>query len=93
MSNRISFWLAWLMWVLFLVITFFSELLSFKNTPAMSPGDIIGNIFFDLVILVFFTVGAFIAFHRPQNPSAGSFALLRLSGCSVILRSNMRCIA
>ena len=68
MSNRISFWLAWLMWVLFLVITFFSELLSFKNTPAMSPGDIIGNIFFDLVILVFFTVGAFIAFHRPQNP-------------------------
>ncbi|MGZ6365522.1 MAG: hypothetical protein ACXWPS_06090 [Ktedonobacteraceae bacterium] len=64
MSKRISFWLAWLMWVLLLVITFFNELLTFKDTHSMSPGDIL----FDLILLVFITVGAFIASHRPQNP-------------------------
>lgn len=68
MSKRIVFWLPWLILVLFLIITFLSELLTFKNTPSMSPGDILGDIFFDLVILVFFAVGAFIASHRPQNP-------------------------
>ncbi|MGZ3610951.1 MAG: hypothetical protein ACXVBU_12905 [Ktedonobacteraceae bacterium] len=64
MSKRISFWLAWLMWVLLLVITFFNELLTFKDTHSMSPGDSL----FDLILLVFITVGAFIASHRPQNP-------------------------
>ena len=68
MSKRISFWLPWLMWVLFLVITFFNELLTFKDTPSTSFGDILGDILFDLVLLVFITVGAFIASHRPQNP-------------------------
>jgi hypothetical protein len=68
MSKRISFWLPWLMWVLFLVITFFNELLTFKDTPSTSFGDILGDILFDLVLLIFITVGAFIASHRPQNP-------------------------
>lgn len=68
MSKRISFWITWLMWVLFLVISFFNELLTFKDTPSPSPGDILGGILFDLVLLAFITVGAFIAAHRPQNP-------------------------
>ncbi|HXZ05143.1 MAG TPA: hypothetical protein VEH81_09930 [Ktedonobacteraceae bacterium] len=68
MSKRTSFWLAWLFLVLFLVNTFFKDLLTFKNTPPASLGDILGEILFDFVILVFITIGAFIASHRPQNP-------------------------
>lgn len=68
MSKRMSFWLAWFLWVLFLVITLPQELLIFKNTPSVSPGDILGSILFDLILLAFFTVGAFIASHRPGNP-------------------------
>jgi hypothetical protein len=64
MSKRISFWLAWLMWVLFLVITFFTELLSVKNASF----ELLGDIFYDIVLLIFITVGAFIASHRPKNP-------------------------
>ena len=64
MSKRISFWLAWLMWVLFLVITFFTELLSLKNASFV----LLDDIFYDLVLLIFVTVGAFIASHRPENP-------------------------
>jgi len=64
MSKRISFWLAWLMWVLFLVITFCTELLSVKNASF----DLLGDIFFDFVLLIFITIGAFIASHRPKNP-------------------------
>lgn len=64
MSKRKSFWLAWLLWVLFLVITFFYEMLSLKNDPSGLAGDI----FYDLVLLAFVTVGAFVASHRPGNP-------------------------
>jgi hypothetical protein len=64
MSKRISFWLPWLMWVLFLVITFFNELLTLKNAPS---DNLLGDIFYDLVLLVFITVGAFVASHRPEN--------------------------
>jgi hypothetical protein len=65
MSKRISFWLAWFTWFLFLIITFFAEFLTSKNTPA---DNLLGDIFYDLVLLVFITVGAFIASHRPENP-------------------------
>lgn len=65
MSKRISFWLAWLTWVLFLVITFFAELLTLKNTPS---DNLVSDILYDLVLLVFITIGAFIASHRPENP-------------------------
>ncbi len=64
MSKRISFWLAWLMWVLFLVITLFTELLTVKNASFV----LLDDIFYDLVLLLFVTVGAFIASHRPKNP-------------------------
>ena len=64
MSKRISFWLAWLAWVLFLVITLFTELLTLKNASF----ELLGDIFYDLVLLIFITVGAFIASHRPENP-------------------------
>ena len=64
MSKRISFWLAWLMWVLFLVITLFTELLKVKNASFV----LLDDIFYDLVLLIFITVGAFIASHRPENP-------------------------
>src|SRR6266536_3261694 len=64
MSKRISFWLAWIAWVLFLVITLFSELLTLKNASF----ELLGDIFYDLVLLIFITIGAFIASHRPENP-------------------------
>ena len=64
MSKRIGFWLAWLTWVLFLVIRFFTDLLTLKNAPS----ELLGGIFYDLVLLIFITVGAFIASHRPKNP-------------------------
>src|SRR2546429_7354502 len=64
MSKRISFWLAWIAWVLFLVITFFTELLTLKNASF----ELLGDIFYDLVLLIFITIGAFIASHRPENP-------------------------
>jgi hypothetical protein len=64
MSKRISFWLAWLMWVLFLDITLFTELLSLKNHSFV----LLDDIFYDLVLLLFVTVGAFIASNRPKNP-------------------------
>jgi hypothetical protein len=64
MSKRISFWLPWLMWVLFLVIMLLKELLALKNDPSAWAGDI----FYDLVLLIFISVGAFIASHRPENP-------------------------
>jgi len=64
MSKRISFWLAWLMWVLFLVITLFTELLSLKDPSFV----LLDDIFYDLVLLIFVTFGAFIASHRPENP-------------------------
>ena len=63
MSKRISFWLAWLLWVLFLVITLFTELLKVKNASF----TLLDDIFYDLVLLIFITVGAFIASHRPEN--------------------------
>ncbi|HXX79424.1 MAG TPA: hypothetical protein VEI53_13085 [Ktedonobacteraceae bacterium] len=68
MSKRKSFWLAWSSLVLFLVITLLYEFLVSKNTPFTSPGDILGDMLFDLVLLIFITVGAFIASHRPENP-------------------------
>jgi hypothetical protein len=64
MSKRISFWLAWLAWVLFLVITLFAELLTVKNASF----ELLGDVFYDLVLLIFITVGAFIASSRPKNP-------------------------
>jgi hypothetical protein len=64
MSKRMSYWLAWLLWVLFLVIMLFKELLALKNDPSAWAGDI----FYDLVLIGFITVGAFIASHRPANP-------------------------
>jgi hypothetical protein len=64
MSKPVSFWLAWFMWVLFLVITLFTELLSLKNPSFV----LLDDIFYDLVLLIFVTVGAFIASHRPENP-------------------------
>ena len=64
MSKRISFWLAWLAWVLFLVITLLTELLKVKNASF----ELLDDIFYDLVLLIFITVGAFIASHRPENP-------------------------
>src|SRR6266487_323395 len=64
MSKRISFWLAWLTWILFLVITLFTELLTLKNASF----ELLSDIFYDLVLLIFITVGAFIASHRPKNP-------------------------
>jgi len=64
MSKRISFWLTWLAWVLFLVITLSTELLTLKNASF----ELLGDIFYDLVLLIFITVGAFIASHRPENP-------------------------
>ena len=64
MSKRLSFWLAWLAWVLFLVITLFTELLSLKNASF----ELLSDIFYDLVLLIFITVGAFIASRRPENP-------------------------
>jgi len=64
MSKRISFWLPWFVWVLFLVITLLTELLKVKNDSFA----LLDDIFYDLVLLVFITVGAFIASHRPQNP-------------------------
>src|SRR6266480_7348846 len=64
MSKRISFWLAWLTWFLFLIITFFAEFLTLKNAPS---DNLLGDVFYDLVLLVFITVGAFIASHRPEN--------------------------
>jgi hypothetical protein len=64
MSKRISFWLAWLLWIFFLLITFFDEVLSYNNDPSSLPG----NVLFDLVLLIFITVGSFIASHRPENP-------------------------
>ncbi len=67
MSTRLRFWLPWFLLVLFLGITFFSELLNFKNTPPTSFGDILGEILLDLILLLFMTVGVFIALHRPQN--------------------------
>jgi len=64
MSKRISFWLAWLAWVLFLVIMLLTELLKVKNASF----ELLDDIFYDLVLLIFVTVGAFIASHRPENP-------------------------
>src|SRR5437016_2541320 len=64
MSKHISFWLPWLAWVLFLVITLFTELLKVKNASFA----LLDDIFYDLVLLIFITVGAFIASHRPKNP-------------------------
>jgi len=64
MSKRISFWLVWLAWVLFLVITLLTELLKVKNASFA----LLDDIFYDLVLLIFITVGAFIASHRPENP-------------------------
>ena len=64
MSKRVSFWLAWLAWVLFLVIRLFTDLLTFKNASS----DLLSGIFYDLVLLIFITVGAFIASRRPKNP-------------------------
>jgi len=64
MSTRISFWLAWFAWVLYLVITLLTVLLTLKNAPA----DLLSDSFNDLVLLVFITVGAFIASRRPENP-------------------------
>ncbi|HEY6407664.1 MAG TPA: hypothetical protein VIY29_09380 [Ktedonobacteraceae bacterium] len=66
MSKRkhISFWLAWFALVLYLVITLLSELLTLKNAPS----ELLSGYFYDLVLLVFMTVGAFIASRRPENP-------------------------
>ena len=64
MSKRISFWLVWLAWVLFLVITLLTELLKVKNASFA----LLDDIFYDLVLLLFVTVGAFIASNRPKNP-------------------------
>jgi hypothetical protein len=64
MSKRMSFWLAWLTWVLFLVITLLTELLTVKN----GSFELLSDIFYDLVLLIFVSVGAFIASHRPENP-------------------------
>jgi hypothetical protein len=64
MSKRISFRLAWLAWVLFLIIMLFTELLTVKNVSF----ELLSDIFYDLVLLIFITVGAFIASHRPENP-------------------------
>jgi hypothetical protein len=64
MSKRISFWLVWLAWVLFLVITLLTELLKVKNASFA----LLDDIFYDLVLLIFIAVGAFIASHRPENP-------------------------
>lgn len=64
MSTRISFWLAWFAWVLYLVITFLTVLLTLKNAPS----EVLSDSFNDLVLLVFITVGAFIASRRPENP-------------------------
>src|ERR1700746_3283374 len=63
MRKGMSVWLGWLLWVLFLVITLLKELLTLKNDPSAWAGDI----FYDLVLLIFITVGAFIASHRPEN--------------------------
>ncbi|HBE28234.1 MAG TPA: hypothetical protein DDW25_05010 [Ktedonobacter sp.] len=64
MSTRISFWLAWFAWVLYLVITLLTELLTLKNASA----ELLSDSFNALVLLVFITVGAFIASRRPENP-------------------------
>ena len=64
MSKPKSFWLAWLLCVLFLIITLFDQLLSYKNDPSSLPASIL----FGLIFLIFITVGAFIASHRPENP-------------------------
>ena len=64
MSKRISFWLAWLTWFLFLIIMFFAEFLTSKNAPS---NNLLDDSVYDLVLLVFITVGAFIAAHRPEN--------------------------
>src|SRR6516162_11348085 len=64
MSKRTGFWLSWFALVLFLVITLLKEFLAFKNGSFDLPGDI----FYDLLLLIFISVGAFIASHRPENP-------------------------
>jgi hypothetical protein len=64
MSTRISFWLAWFAWVLYLVITLLTVLLTLKNAPS----ELLSDSFNDLILLVFITVGAFIASRRPENP-------------------------
>jgi hypothetical protein len=64
MSRRISFWLAWFAWVLYLVIALLTELLTLKNAPP----ELLSDMFNALVLLVFITVGAFIASRRPENP-------------------------
>jgi hypothetical protein len=64
MSRRISFWLAWFAWVLYLVITLLTVLLKLKNAPS----ELLSDLFNALVLLIFITVGAFIASRRPENP-------------------------
>jgi hypothetical protein len=34
----------------------------------MSPGNFLGDFLYDLILLIFITVGAFVASHRPKNP-------------------------
>ena len=64
MSKRVGFWLPWFALALFLVITLLHEFLAFKN----GSFDLPGGIFYDLLLLIFISVGAFIAWHRPENP-------------------------
>ena len=74
MSKRTAFWLAWLTWVLYLVIASVTLLFQMKNAPS----ELLSDIFNALVLLAFATVGSLIASRRPQNPIGWLFCVSTL---------------
>src|SRR5436190_3287526 len=74
MSTRTATWLAWSIWALALALSPITLLLQSLNDPAAFGG----NVFNQLVLLVFATVGALVSARRPANPIGWLFCAAAL---------------
>jgi hypothetical protein len=67
MSRRAAAWLAWSGWTLCVVLVAIAVLLALLTPPGATKSGSNWGVFFSVSLLVYPTVGAFVASRRPEN--------------------------